>query len=193
MYSAELLTANIKARAKEKKILIRDMLETCGLSINAISQVTDKKGLSSFALAKIADHLDCSVDYLLGRAHNHNSVPHYDASRNGAVDAKNAYQVYLADILHNSVTKATHRLSERDVRILNGYIQVAIFGQPIEQVKLENDELLIVEALIEAPIKIRTAPSKDGAVNSFAAYDGSTDTPAFSSQDETDAAPDFNT
>jgi len=29
--------------------------------------MTDNKGMSSFYLAKIADYLDCSVDYLLGR------------------------------------------------------------------------------------------------------------------------------
>ncbi len=29
--------------------------------------MSDNKGLSSFSLAKIADYLDCSVDYLLGR------------------------------------------------------------------------------------------------------------------------------
>ena len=29
--------------------------------------MTDNKGMSSFSLAAIADELDCSVDYLLGR------------------------------------------------------------------------------------------------------------------------------
>lgn len=70
MYNAQILVQRIKARAKEKNVLIRDMLSVCGLSINAISQITDKKGLSSFSLARIADYLDCSVDYLLGRTDN---------------------------------------------------------------------------------------------------------------------------
>lgn len=70
MYNAQILVQRIKARAKEKNVLIRDMLSACGLSINAISQITDKKGLSSFSLARIADYLDCSVDYLLGRTNN---------------------------------------------------------------------------------------------------------------------------
>lgn len=67
MYTSQELAANIKNRAKAKNILIRDMLADCGLNINTISQITDKKGLSSFALARIADYLDCSVDFLLGR------------------------------------------------------------------------------------------------------------------------------
>ena len=70
MYNAQNLTEKIKKEAKNKNILIRDMLTECGLSINAISQITDKKGLSSFSLAAIADYLDVSVDYLLGRTEN---------------------------------------------------------------------------------------------------------------------------
>lgn len=42
-------------------------METCGFSPNVINQMSDKNGLYSFSLAKIADCLDCSVDYLLGR------------------------------------------------------------------------------------------------------------------------------
>ena len=70
MYNAQMLTVRIKSRAKQKNILIRDMLKECDLSINAISQISDKKGLSCFPLARIADYLDCSVDYLLGRTDN---------------------------------------------------------------------------------------------------------------------------
>lgn len=67
MYSAQTLVSNIKKQAKSKNVLIRDMLSDCGLNVNSLSQISDKKGLSSFSLAKIADYLDCSVDYLLGR------------------------------------------------------------------------------------------------------------------------------
>lgn len=67
MCNAQTLINNIKNRAKQRNVIIRDMLNECGLSINAISQITDKKGISSFSLARIADYLDCSVDYLLGR------------------------------------------------------------------------------------------------------------------------------
>lgn len=70
MYSAQFLANRIKQLAKEKNTLVRDLLESCDLSINTISQMTDKKGVSSFSLAKIADYLDCSVDYLLGRTND---------------------------------------------------------------------------------------------------------------------------
>ena len=67
MYNSNNLATRIKNRAKEQSVLLRDMLDACDLNINSLSQMTDKKGLSSFALARIADYLDCSVDYLLGR------------------------------------------------------------------------------------------------------------------------------
>lgn len=73
MYNSQELIATIKSRAKEKNVLIKDVLTACDLNINTLSQVTDKKGLSSFSLAKIADYLDCSVDYLLGRTDNPDS------------------------------------------------------------------------------------------------------------------------
>ena len=70
MYSAEALSNRIKALARERGVMLKDILFACDLNINSLSQMSDKKGLSSFSLAKIADYLDCSVDYLLGRTEN---------------------------------------------------------------------------------------------------------------------------
>ena len=70
MYLSQTLVDNIKNVAKDRNILIKDLLSACDLNINVLSQMTDKKGISSFALARIADYLDCSVDYLLGRTDN---------------------------------------------------------------------------------------------------------------------------
>ncbi len=70
MYTALILSERIKQQAKEKKIKLKDMLTDLELNINSINQINDKKGLACFPLAKIADYLDCSVDYLLGRTDN---------------------------------------------------------------------------------------------------------------------------
>ena len=67
MYTASLLSDRIKSQAKSKGIKLKDMLVELELNINTISQISDKKGLSCFPLARIADYLGCSVDYLLGR------------------------------------------------------------------------------------------------------------------------------
>ncbi len=52
---------------KSKKISMEKVLISCDLGVNAIRQINDKKGMASYSLARIADYLDCSVDYLLGR------------------------------------------------------------------------------------------------------------------------------
>jgi transcriptional regulator with XRE-family HTH domain len=67
MYNAELLKTRIKGLCKVRNVSIKEMLSVCGLSINAVSQINDAGGMYSFSLARIADYLDCSVDYLLGR------------------------------------------------------------------------------------------------------------------------------
>ena len=67
MYCAQITKDRIKNECKNKKVNMEKMLLECGLGVNAIRQINDTKGMASFSLAKIADYLDCSVDYLLGR------------------------------------------------------------------------------------------------------------------------------
>lgn len=67
MYTSDDLSSRIDMQIKEKKIKKISMLTECGCNRNTLTQMTDKKGLSCFTLARIADYLDCSVDYLLGR------------------------------------------------------------------------------------------------------------------------------
>lgn len=73
MYIAQTTKERIKQLCKSQKINMEDMLISCDLGVNAIRQINDNKGMASFSLAKIADYLDCSVDYLLGRTDNPNS------------------------------------------------------------------------------------------------------------------------
>ena len=60
----------IKTQAKKRSVLIKDMLSECDLNVNTISELSRGKQVSFVSLAKIADYLDCSVDYLLGRTDN---------------------------------------------------------------------------------------------------------------------------
>ena len=70
MYTSDNLSARIEIQLNKKKIKKITMLTECGCNRNTLTQMTDKKGLSCFTLARIADYLDCSVDYLLGRTDN---------------------------------------------------------------------------------------------------------------------------
>lgn len=67
MHNAQCTKDRIKNICKVKKVNMEQMLVDCSLGVNAIRQINDTKGMASFSLAKIADYLDCSVDYLLGR------------------------------------------------------------------------------------------------------------------------------
>lgn len=70
MYTTQILTERLKAAIKKSGKTQKDILANSGANENALNQLSDKKGISSFTLAKISDEVDCSVDYLLGRTNN---------------------------------------------------------------------------------------------------------------------------
>ena len=61
-------SARIKARCKAQKISVKNLLEQTQINRNFIYDL-EKGGQipSAEKLERIADYLDCSVDYLLGR------------------------------------------------------------------------------------------------------------------------------
>ena len=68
LYISANTAERIKMLAKSKGIVIKDMLEECELGKNTLSSMLSRGSwLQANNLAKIADYLGCSVDYLLGR------------------------------------------------------------------------------------------------------------------------------
>lgn len=67
LYKSSDIADRIKFKVREKNILMKDMLKACELGINTVSKLADGKDIYSKNLAKIADYLNCSVDYILGR------------------------------------------------------------------------------------------------------------------------------
>ena len=90
MYNAQLLSTRIRKMVKEKGLLQKEMLSACELNENSLNQISDKKGLSSFSLAKIADYLDCSTDYLLGRVNVPNGTYFITGDNNVQVNGNNS-------------------------------------------------------------------------------------------------------
>ena len=73
MYETSITVERIKLMAKQNGIVVKTMLEDCGLNKNVLSSMQSRGSwLQSNSLAKIADYLNCSVDYLLGRTDNPN-------------------------------------------------------------------------------------------------------------------------
>lgn len=67
MYKPPNIAAVIKARAKEQNVVLKVMLNDLELSSNTMSSMYHGKMPAADSLARIADYLKCSVDYLLGR------------------------------------------------------------------------------------------------------------------------------
>ena len=68
LYKSPDVVIRIKDVAKIRRIAIKEILDAAGLGINALSHMNHGRAISFDSLAKIADALDVSVDYLLGRA-----------------------------------------------------------------------------------------------------------------------------
>ncbi len=64
----------IKKVAKARNLSIGEILQSCGLSKNTLSTMQSREYLPRIeTIAKLADFLDVSVDYLLGRTENPSS------------------------------------------------------------------------------------------------------------------------
>lgn len=73
MYNSHDLAIKIKTVAKIRNKVIKEMLVACELGSNTMSGLYHGKAIAFDSLGMIADYLDCSVDYLLGRTENPNS------------------------------------------------------------------------------------------------------------------------
>ncbi len=71
MYNSSDIADRIKALAKQENIAVKDILSKAGLSKNSLTNFKTSVPKAD-NLAKIADNLNCSVDYLLGRTDNPN-------------------------------------------------------------------------------------------------------------------------
>ena len=96
MYNSHNIAILIKQQAKEKNIVIKTMLSDLGLGSNTMSAMYHGKALASDSLAKIADYLGCSVDYLLGRT----DTPDADSSLKAHSDES---QGLSSEFMFNSV------------------------------------------------------------------------------------------
>lgn len=67
MYDSSTVAEMIKKTALSRNIQMKTVLSTLNLNKNTLSNMYNGSMLRSDNLARIADYLGCSVDYLLGR------------------------------------------------------------------------------------------------------------------------------
>lgn len=104
MYNTQEIAERIKALLKAQGKSVSGMLGALGLGVNTISEFSKGKELSCISLAKIADYLGVSIDYLLGR-----DCDTYELNLNKS-EARNIADIY--EIM----------LSAKGLRILKDYI-----------------------------------------------------------------------
>ena len=68
MYNSHDIADRIKAIAKSRDVSVKQMLEELDMNKNALFIMISRGSIpKADNLARIADYLNCSVDYLLGR------------------------------------------------------------------------------------------------------------------------------
>ena len=70
LYNSPYIAKRIKIYAKANNISLKELLIACNLGSNTFSHMLHGRSLAFDSLAYIADYLNCSVDYLLGRTDN---------------------------------------------------------------------------------------------------------------------------
>ncbi|MCJ7856049.1 helix-turn-helix domain-containing protein [Lachnospiraceae bacterium NSJ-143] len=71
MYNSVKVAEKINLLLKERGTQQKIMLENCGLNKNTVSSMLSRGSMpKADNLAKIADYLGCSIDYLMGRTDN---------------------------------------------------------------------------------------------------------------------------
>lgn len=125
MYSAQIVRERINLRRQEKDIgNLETMLKELGIGKSTLWAMTDNKGIGCFALAKIADRLETSTDYLLGRTDEANMIIAVSDNTQNNVNGINSIQVStdLCDEMTKEISSILSELSFRQRTELMGMI-----------------------------------------------------------------------
>lgn len=133
LYNSPNLANSIKRYAKQKNIPLKTILEECELGANTFSHMLHGRAIAFDKLACIADYLECSVDYLLGRT----DIPTFEdiaKMNNLNSDGKNMVIEYIR-MLSNNDKYIKKPLTDFE----DGY-EIAAFGGKETQGVLEDTE-----------------------------------------------------
>lgn len=134
MYNAQSTIERVQNTIKKKGDTQKRVLEACGLNENTLKRMTDKNGIASFSLAKIADELDCSVDYLLGRTDNPMShTTQAGSTVNNAPISGNFNSIGNSGSINVSTTE--HALDNNEKALLEYYNELS----PLDKAQLLID------------------------------------------------------
>lgn len=84
MYNSQQVADRIKYLAHQKHIIIKTMLKDCGLGANMMANMKTSMPKAD-SLAKIADYLGCSLDYLFDRDISYQCTNTEDVTNNHGI------------------------------------------------------------------------------------------------------------
>lgn len=117
MYNSLNIAENIKNTAKMKKVTVKCMLADLDLSVNTLQNMKTSMPKSD-TIARIADYLNCSVDYLLGRTDNPdgtgNNISQSNIAGNNNASINNASPAPVHDSVTDEFMKIFKELSFED-------------------------------------------------------------------------------
>ena len=134
MYNSTIVNQRISTKQNKKPFTQKQMLAECELNVNLLNKMTDNKGIGCFALARIADKLETSTDYLLGRTDN----PEMTLSINNNVSAPQT-NVHILTNENTPVTKDERELLDmiNDLSLVQRSQLVLIIEKMKEGKKIE--------------------------------------------------------
>lgn len=113
MYIPQRTVERIKKIAKEKGIATTIMLQECELNKNTLSSMNNRGSwLQADSLAKIADYLDCSVDYLLGRTDSLNVDNSIRTGNVTGINVKGNTSVNIGSSKEQDITELVEMIQE---------------------------------------------------------------------------------
>lgn len=122
MYKSTNIAKIIKKTAKAKNIQLKDMFIELELNKDTLSNMYRGSMLKGDSLARIADYLDCSVDYLLGRTDERTGT--YHANNVSSSFVQNDGAVTLGPVSVSSAFNSNSNdiaSSKEETEILNIY------------------------------------------------------------------------
>lgn len=118
MYESTKVAETIKTTSKMKGVQLKEMLAELELNKNTLSSMYNGSMLKADSLARIADYLDCSTDYLLGR-HSPSEIKKDDSTEALPPDTPlTLYQKQLIEFAES--------LTEEEVKKVLSYIRFVL-------------------------------------------------------------------
>lgn len=133
MYNSQIVAERIKKKASENNIALGNMFAELGISNNTLHNMKTSMPKSD-TLARIADYLNVSVDYLLGRTDNPdgtgNNISQSNIAGNNNASINNASPAPVHDSVTDEFMKIFKELSFEDkAELMHSAVQMKKKGE----------------------------------------------------------------